>query len=1096
MQTCFTSGNGYYSGNHDMYDGTLGVSLGDHQKYSKLTIKFNQGSYDSDNWTVKLKVYTENGGTKINQTLLTNTYDLEDSYFTDVIEITDLDDLTENNIYIKVDFDYNEITILRHWRTSWMTIDVEYVTYSCDSGYDFPSTTDNTCSPICYGTIGDSQCNYGSCVNPDDCLCDTNYWGIQCNSTCPVFTSSNGSEDTCSISSARGDSCDSTNHVCVCKDDFLGDVCQYVKFTDSDLESYICSLGSVTCTDGHVPFYELENLTTLDLSSQTNISSLRGLQYAPNLTSINLSRPSFSPGVTYDLVFLSDLNNLTSVSLDNNDLSSTSTPPGATNLSYLPLSINYFSLNNVNLFSTASFSSFTVLTTLLAANNASFAPSVASFPNSLRTLDISGISMTSPSILPSYLTSITANNVGLAENADFSSFSSLSILSISGNDSFGYSQTGILPASLTSLSLNSSGIHLLHYLVQDTPNIVTLDLSGNYISDPSPLYDLSELSDLDLSDNMICGSGLDSILSSGTIDTSSNSCECSAIASTALSSNKVCLETIPGSESWYVVCASDSYALYDASRNMTCVKASHSTTNCSGGCEYGQECRLRSDIGSTAGECKSVIVDSTLRTLSSNKVCLETIPGSESWYVVCASDSYALYDASRNMTCVKASHSTTNCSGGCEYGQECRLRSDIGSTAGECKSVIVDSTLRSYVALESGIILTSDKSSDAVPVFSVASLKSIDFSNAIISLDGASTSITTVEGLEHIDVKEVILTNHTNLSDVSLFSSYTNIIVLDISGCSLVSSLPTLSQSSSLTELNVSATNITSLSPVIDQASTLESLDMHNCDLSGVTDRSVLFDSFVELTTLNINSTGISDLSWLSNNTQLTELYADSCGIDDYDLIHLTALPLEVLSLVSNSIGDPSPLYALSDTLADLDLTSNNICELSSADLASHFLANLGTSATVICDSQDCLCDPFDTAHALAENIVCTQTKSGSNTWFAVCASDSFTTYSSASSISCVRATASSNNCIGGCAYGYECRSLSDSSTSGHCVEVIADDALHSCVEDLFEANSDHADDTVSPVLFSVASLKTLVTGFDDTPVLSCSDANVSDLAG
>ncbi|GKT20073.1 hypothetical protein ADUPG1_011638, partial [Aduncisulcus paluster] len=134
--------------------------------------------------------------------------------------------------------------------------------------------------------------------------------------------------------------------------------------------------------------------------------------------------------------------------------------------------------------------------------------------------------------------------------------------------------------------------------------------------------------------------------------------------------------------------------------------------------------------------------------------------------------------------------------------------------------------------------------------------------------------------------------------------------------------------------------------------------------------------------------------------------------------------------------------------------------------------------------------------HALAENIVCTQTKSGSNTWFAVCASDSFTTYSSASSISCVRATASSNNCIGGCAYGYECRSLSDSSTSGHCVEVIADDALHSCVEDLFEANSDHADDTVSPVLFSVASLKTLVTGFDDTPVLSCSGANVSDLAG
>ncbi|GKT18917.1 hypothetical protein ADUPG1_011405, partial [Aduncisulcus paluster] len=145
--------------------------------------------------------------------------------------------------------------------------------------------------------------------------------------------------------------------------------------------------------------------------------------------------------------------------------------------------------------------------------------------------------------------------------------------------------------------------------------------------------------------------------------------------------------------------------------------------------------------------------------------------------------------------------------------------------------------------------------------------------------------------------------------------------------------------------------------------------------------------------------------------------------------------------------------------------------------------------------------DPFNTAQALSANVVCTQTKSGSNTWYAVCASDSMTSYSDASTITCTRATNSSHSCIGGCAYGTECRSVSSTDpTAGECVEVLSDDVLHSCVSALFPSGSVHIDSLVSPVLLSVASLKTLVSVDDGTgtisPSLSCSGDTISDLAG
>ncbi|GKT34894.1 hypothetical protein ADUPG1_008160, partial [Aduncisulcus paluster] len=85
-------------------------------------------------------------------------------------------------------------------------------------------------------------------------------------------------------------------------------------------------------------------------------------------------------------------------------------------------------------------------------------------------------------------------------------------------------------------------------------------------------------------------------------------------------------------------------------------------------------------------------------------------------------------------------------------------------------------------------------------------------------------------------------------------------------------------------------------------------------------------------------------------------------------------------------------------------------------------------------------------------------------------------TYTSSSSFSCSRAFANGSgavNCLGGCAYGQECREVDAVSNQGECKDVVPDPSLHACVSTMILS-----DDKVSgtSTTFSVASLKSITS--------------------
>ncbi|GKT35059.1 hypothetical protein ADUPG1_002917, partial [Aduncisulcus paluster] len=219
-------------------------------------------------------------------------------------------------------------------------------------------------------------------------------------------------------------------------------------------------------------------------------------------------------------------------------------------------------------------------------------------------------------------------------------------------------------------------------------------------------------------------------------------------------------------------------------------------------------------------ECSSDDLGST--PLTSNKVCAETLPGSGVWYVVCASDSYTSYTDASTFTCISPDNGdgTFGCSGGCEYGQECRYDSTLTSTS--CQQVIVDENLHACVSdmfVDSvGDPAYTHRTNSTPSLFSVASLKTLESAldigtdeySPILSCSNSTSPISVLSGLEHlVGISEFQLSNDglTDTSELSSLSTLTLLKRLDLSSNSSLSSLPDLSDVS-LAILNINATSI------------------------------------------------------------------------------------------------------------------------------------------------------------------------------------------------------------------------------------------------------------------------------------------------
>ncbi|GKT32648.1 hypothetical protein ADUPG1_006747, partial [Aduncisulcus paluster] len=707
----------------------------------------------------------------------------------------------------------------------------------------------------------------------------------------------------------------------------------------------------------------------------------------------------------------------------------------------------------------------------------------------------------------------------VSPDTDFTSFTNLTTLSLNDNPLYDITESGLFPSpsSLTSFSANNTSISLLFHLVASMPNLTELSLNNNNISDPSPLYALSSSgswNSLDLSYNHICGgdngdSAIEIILaeklslSVADVNANDQDCICSSddLGSTPFANNKVCAETLPGvSNTWYVVCASDSFTSYTSAEDFTCIQPDSSTTNCSGGCEYGYECRYLDDevIGDdtfTTGECQQVIVDDNLHAYVADMFVDSDGQPDYTHRIGKTEDIPSLFSVASLRTIVSVEDSEGNISPSlvCQDTSISDL-SGIEHLGGILRIEFLNCIPSDDVNIELISTLTNLKMLYFYNNVNMTYLPDLTLLTNLDFLSIASTSIDLPSDryvLPKFIKSLVLFSSNVSQDGFDKNVGFANINFLEIliiggenNAITSINSLSTMSQLASIKTLIVqNSPNFgDSFNSVIENMSNLETLTLQSCDLVTIPD---LSNSAGSLTNINLNS-----------NPLLTALSPIiSAGLSN----------LSSLNVSGCNISDPTPLYALSgnSSCTSLDLSNNHICESDNGDaqtiLESRFSSCLDIVINV--DDQVCECSDSDPIPNLSDNKVCSETKPGSGSWFVVCASDSYTSYTDASTFSCI----SPNNgdgtfgCSGGCEYGYECRYDSES-TSTSCQRVIVDPELHWYVYELLPESHRTLQN-----LYSIASLKTLVSepsvptlAETPSPRLVSNDANriVSDLSG
>ncbi|GKT32960.1 hypothetical protein ADUPG1_006997, partial [Aduncisulcus paluster] len=340
------------------------------------------------------------------------------------------------------------------------------------------------------------------------------------------------------------------------------------------------------------------------------------------------------------------------------------------------------------------------------------------------------------------------------------------------------------------------------------------------------------------------------------------------------------------------------------------------------------------ELGTQSCECSSdsTAIGYTDTPITDNVVCSETVPGSGSWHYVCSSHSIASYTSVDTFECLaplNADGVTYGCSGGCEYGYECRYDDELTQSTSSCYPVIVDEILHAYVA---DMFVDSDgqpdyshrteETEDDPSLFSVASLRTI--STSTLSNDGFALSnsdrFTLLDGIEHIrSLTSISLAYHNfvsadplgalhgleslslahnmygapvdaggnvieGFSDLSFICSLHSLSTLTLSSVTSVSALPDTSECAdtytSLSSLNLAETSI------IDVSALLVAADFTNVSLTELIMNGVsLYDDVAETTSL-------FDPSILVSFSSISSLGLASLGLVDSDLLSIVHLPL------------------------------------------------------------------------------------------------------------------------------------------------------------------------------------------------------------
>ncbi|GKT24918.1 hypothetical protein ADUPG1_012881, partial [Aduncisulcus paluster] len=967
---------------------------------------------------------------------------------------------------------------------------------------DWYMNDDNKCveySTSCISTTYDSgEYMHSECSTNDNVIACIDDWYMNDDNKCVECPyTSNGICNNDINNVGNGTACDYETHTCSCFEDNCGDLCQYVNL-DATLKQYICDNSSsygVTCTDGEITVANLGQLSgDLDLSELTTMTSIYGMNYIKGGVSklILPKKEASAERIICDFSKFENMLDLTYLDVSGCDMSTEESVLSLSSLHSLP--IETLIMNNVNISANfiPNFSEFSSLKSLSIGSNENYnATSYTDFPSSspFVSLDISGSKNFDIENVPTIIRNLYADSCELDTNESFSHLTNLQILSLSDNANF----------------------DIRNLVIAGLTNLTTLNVSGCNISDPSPLYALSSNSSwisLDLSKNNICvidtssdtQDFFDNMFSS--VDIASQTCTCSTdlLGSTPIRLNRVCNETKPESGLRYVVCASNSYVSYYSAQNFVCttLTSPNSDKNCSGGCEYGYECRYTGaeEIDGTyysTGACQKVIVDEVLHEVvfdlfeEDDKILhcdttnhLFSVASLKT--LVSSHISDYLYDPKLSYN---VSSSPISYLSGIEHLVGIKYIEFIGSLASDVTHVANFASLTNLVFLN-----FSDNSdlSDMPDLLSLTSLEYLNLSNTSVTFP--TDKCVLPSSIVHLSIENTNVTTDGFERNVTYDGGYLSALeILTFGGNDLIISINELSetQRNTLKELEISETDLgDNYLDTIATMTNLSLLSLIDCNLSRIPD---LSNSSLTLLKLDVSS----------NESVSSLIPIGKAGLTN----------LQSFSASGCHISDPSPLYPLSSNTSwnNLELSDNMICGTDEND-ADSVLGNMFPGNVNVLE-QSCECST--SMPSLSVNKVCIETIPFSGTWYVVCASDSYASYTSSSDFICTRQSSSSSSCSGGCEYGYECRYDSDSDLSS-CQQVIVDESLHACVADMFvnsDGNADYEhrtepiddDSNHIPSLFSVASLKTLIsspslsTG-EYSHLLTCNGSSVSDISG
>ncbi|GKT14027.1 hypothetical protein ADUPG1_010393, partial [Aduncisulcus paluster] len=466
---------------------------------------------------------------------------------------------------------------------------------------------------------------------------------------------------------------------------------------------------------------QLSNLESLTLSSDSTISSISPLYHLSSLKTLNMGNIYTPSNISIpslpSLEYLSIPNSSSSIVPD------LSTVPKLRVFSWNDSSISDFSnlstasaLQSI-VFSNCSLSDATqlssVLSSLISLTDLTIyvsTPASSTFSmgsvTSLKYLNIDGIGVTwndmSEAILPPNVRECVLDSLEITTPPDLSSLTSLQVLDLGGNS---LSDISFLSAESCPSCSSLKKLHLHYNSIEDISplsgmtSLEWLSLRDNSISDISPLSYLQHLKYLSASSNDLSNvdltplsslSSLNSLLLSGTAITDISS------ISTLVSLKYLDISRNDISDVSPLFDLSNLYLL-DMSSNNLCFGNEDEDDLI----ELFESDNISIDSSDQTCNCPSLDPDSdsTIAAISKRLVCSETAPSSDTWNVTCMSDSYYTYFDSDTFTCTRSA----DCSGGCEYGSECRVNSD--GTHG-CASVVPDVGLHGCV---SDLIDAADK---------------------------------------------------------------------------------------------------------------------------------------------------------------------------------------------------------------------------------------------------------------------------------------------------------------------------------------------------------------------------------------------------